>query len=115
MPKVVPHSSDNPGVGDLVVAVKRGGQDRSGLPEIVPQVGMLYRITAIYRMRYGYGCRLEGMDPRPYKGYLLWVTPKHIGPLEPGWYFRKAEPEKVQRAVGTFKDWLGEVDNENSF
>lgn len=97
---------EQPKVGDLVVAIKRGGQDSQGLPDIVPQVGMLYRITSIYRMRYGYGCTLEGLDPRPYKGFLLWVSGRHIGPLKQGWYFRKVTPEKVERSTGSFADWL---------
>lgn len=100
-------------VGDLVVAIKRGGQDKRGLPERVPQVGMVYRITGIYRMAYGAGCTLEGMDPRPYKGFFLYVDSLCVPIIKRGWYFRKAELEKPKAAKGSFADWLN-VENVNA-
>lgn len=100
-------------VGDLVVAVKRGGQDHNGLPERVPQVGMVYRITGIYSMAYGAGCTLEGMDPRPYKGFFLYVDHPRSPNMKRGWYFRKAELEQPKAASGSFADWLN-VENANA-
>lgn len=70
-------------VGDEVVALLDGGCDKRGRPYDRPKRGQIYRITGIYEMRYGLGCTLEGLDPRPYRGYFLFV--KRQGQ----WYFRK--------------------------
>lgn len=71
------------GVGDKVVAVKE--------PIMRPHVGKIYTITSIYRANYGLGCTLEGLDPSPFRGYLLHVRKPWRRGMEEGWYFRKVE------------------------
>lgn len=78
--------------GDVVEAIRDGGVDRNYLPEIIPEKSKLYRVTSVYDAKYGLGCTLKGLDPRPYKGYLLFVLPG-IKFAEPGWYFRKVDAE----------------------
>lgn len=80
-------------VGDEVVALLDGGTDRRGCPYDRPRRGQIYRITGIYEMRYGLGCTLEGMDPRPYRGYFLFV--KRQGQ----WYFRKIVRDTAPASV----------------
>lgn len=75
-------------VGDAVVACRDGGTDRNGLPLSRPVVGRIYRITSIYEMAYGLGCTVAGLDPAPYRGYLLYVKPGRRN-LAEGWYFSK--------------------------
>lgn len=58
-------------IGDEVVAIRNGGKDRRGRPHDRPVKGEVYRITGIYRMSYGLGCTLEGLDPSPYRGFFL--------------------------------------------
>lgn len=80
--------------GDMVVATKNGGHDSSGMPYERPIAGRAYRVLGVYQMRYGLGCRLEGMDPWPYKGYFLYVHPRYVRSrmrAEPGWYFTRLE------------------------
>lgn len=83
-------------VGDDVVAIHDGGRDPDGFPTQAPVAGQRYKITGIYRMPYGLGCQLQGMDHWPYRGYCLYVKPKArivcYGTV-PGWYFRKLEPD----------------------
>lgn len=86
-------------MGDAVVAIRNGGYDRHGLPVQRPMAGKVYRVTGIYEMAYGLGCTLEGMDPRPYKGYFLLVRPGYGA--RSGWYFKK-----VERASDEFIDML---------
>lgn len=76
-------------VGDIVVATRDGGHDKDGLPRERPTAGKTYRITSIYEMSYGLDCTLEGLDPRPYRGYFLRVDngPKH----NRGEYFKPME------------------------
>lgn len=90
--------------GDLVVATRSGGQDEIGQPVERPYKGRLYRITDIYEMNYGLGCRLEGLDPYPYKGYFLCRRNKRG---EEVWYFRHAEAdEPVAERKVTLKELL---------
>lgn len=81
----------SPSVGDVVQAVRDGGHDASGLPFQRPVAGKLYRITGIYEMRYGLGCTLQGMNPAPYRGYFLYVSPGIMRGVHPGWYFKKVD------------------------
>lgn len=80
-------------VGDVVEAVMKGGRDKRGFPIQCPMVGRVYRVKSIYEMDYGLGCTLHGMDPSPFKGYLLFVIDgfqrRGFRP-QAGWYFRKA-------------------------
>lgn len=83
-------------VGDPVIAVQAGGRDPNGIPFQCPEVGKIYRVTGIYQTKYGYGCELDGMDPGPYRGYLLYVRDDklvtfHRRRIKPGWYFRRLE------------------------
>lgn len=77
-------------VGSVVVATRDGGYDDDGLPLARPIAGRTYRVESIYVMHYGLGCTLQGMDPRPYRGYLLFVNERSY-PLAPGWYFKPIE------------------------
>lgn len=95
-------------VGDTVVATMHGGHDSAGLPRERPVAGRAYRVLGIYRVRYGLGCRLEGMDPFPYKGYFLFVSPRYVRRgmrIQPGWYFTKVEKadaeftEQLRKAI----------------
>lgn len=79
-------------IGDVVVATRNGGHDARGLPAQRPVKGQTYRITDIYEMRYGLGCELEGLDPRPYNGYFLYVESRVRGPKR-GWYFKREEDQ----------------------
>lgn len=87
------------GTGDLVVATRPGGQDSMGYPIWVPEPGGVYRITSIYKMRYGLGCTLEGRTAEPYLGFLLYVKPGirlrnpngRTSRVRSGWYFRKVQ------------------------
>lgn len=79
--------------GDKVVAIKKAQQDRKGLPLQVPTVGSYYVVSRVYKMRYGLGCQLEGLDHRPYRGYLLYVEKPSFKTWELGWYFEKLETE----------------------
>lgn len=94
------------GVGDAVMAIKMPGVDTVGNPVQRPVFGQTYTVTAIYRMRYGLGCRLAGLDPRPYNGYLLFVHDPLPGTdMERGWYFAKVEPVgRLQRIVARAKE-----------
>lgn len=74
--------------GDTLVALRNGGKDSFGLPEQRPVKGRQYVLTSIYPMKYGFGCTLEGMNPKPYRGYLLFVDNTKF---KRGWYFRKLE------------------------
>lgn len=76
-------------VGDKVVCIKAPGVTPRG-PKDVPSVGGYYVITGIYKERYGLGCTLAGLDPRPYKGYFLHVSRSTFG-QELGWYFEKLD------------------------
>lgn len=80
----MPHKLPFLEVGDPVVCIKAAGRDNDGLPLHVPTKGKTYTITAIYLAPYGVGCRLEGMDHEPYKGYFLYA----FGQL----YFKKEKP-----------------------
>lgn len=79
-----------PKVGDVVEAIKNGGFDATGYPRQRPEIGRYYRITSIYKMSYGLGCTLAGMNPAPYKGYFLYVKPGRLS-VPAGWYFRPIE------------------------
>jgi hypothetical protein len=76
--------------GQIVVATRDGGHDRYNLPKVRPIAGRTYRVETIYNMRYGLGCTLSGMDPAPYRGYLLLVNPG-MGSMREGWYFKPVE------------------------
>lgn len=81
--------------GDIVVATRKGSQDARGLPANIPAKGKTYRVKRVYPMPYGLGCEIEGLNPFPYRGFLLYVSPsraskwKKIGP--DGWFFEKVE------------------------
>ena len=86
--------------GDVVVAVRDGGQDRQGRPggRNLPRKGKLYRVTSLYLMPYGVGVTLKGMDPTPYRGYFY----NREGVI----YFRK-----VKKADSGFNDFLKKMIN----
>ncbi len=81
--------------GDIVVVTRNGSQDAEGLPRSIPIEGKTYRIKHVYPMPYGLGCEISGLNPWPYRGFLLYVSPsrskkwKNIGPE--GWFFAKVE------------------------
>lgn len=103
------------GSGDLVVALRPGGQDSLGYPRWVPEPGQVYRLTSIYRMRYGLGCTLEGRTAEPYLGFLLYVKPGirlrnpdgRANTVRPGWYFRRAQMDDVPAVAGA--EWLRDL------
>lgn len=80
MPRQQQAPSTDIGEGDLVVALRDGAQV-NGYPRVVPKKGSLYRVTSVYREWYGFGCTLEGLSPKPYKGFFLVNHGEH--------YFRK--------------------------
>jgi hypothetical protein len=92
------------GVGDMVVATRDGGHDRQGLPIERPRAGKMYRISSIYEMAYGLGCTLEGLDPRPYKGYFLHVNKGKNA----GWYFKPVEVADPE-FTATLRQYLAET------
>lgn len=57
--------------GSVVIAILDGGHDASGLPVQRPRAGEQYKVIDTYEMPYGLGCTLEGMEPAPYRGYIL--------------------------------------------
>lgn len=75
------------GPGSLVVALKDGGHDAMGLPTERPIAGHVYVINDTYEMPYGLGCTLVGMDPAPYRGYILHRRSKRNP--EGTWYFQE--------------------------
>ena len=80
------------GVGDEVVCIRAAGCDDNCDPQIRPVVGEVYTVSAIYHMFYGLGCRLEGLNPWPYKGYLMRVDDNSkLSDAELGWYFEKLQ------------------------
>lgn len=96
-------------VGSAVVAVRDGGIDSQGLPLERPRARHVYRITSIYQMAYGLGCTLKGMNPQPYKGYLLNVTNPRAR-MSQGWYFELVEPADDEFSQ-TLYDYLRSRDN----
>lgn len=81
------------GAGDTVVCIGEAGtQCEDGNR---PEIGEVYTITSIYEQFYGIGCTLEGMDPFPFKGYLLFVDRPFALDMARGWYFRKLEPLRI--------------------
>lgn len=90
--------------GSVVVATRDGGTDRDGLPIQRPVMGKTYRVTSIYEMAYGLGCTLQGMDPRPYKGYFLHVNKGKNA----GWYFKPIEVAD-QDFAATLRRYLAET------
>ena len=74
----------------MLLAVRDGGKDRFGLPMSVPHVGGRYIVTGTYEMPYGLGCTLLGMDPSPYRGYILHKRSKK----DPRgvWFFVEVDP-----------------------
>lgn len=92
------------GVGDRVVAVKDPGLDELGQPWSRPTKGKIYVITGIYQARYGLGCTLKGLDPSPFRGYLLHVRKPWRRDMEAGWYFRKVEPADEE-----FTAWIKKI------
>lgn len=79
------------GVGDEVLAIRPGLVGPLG-PKDVPVFGQRYRVTAVYKMKYGLGCRLAGMDHSPYNGFALFVSKPFARDVGRGWYFVKVEP-----------------------
>lgn len=87
-------------VGDEVVCIRPAGCDDNCLPEARPILGEVYTVTAIYRAFYGLGCQLEGLDPRPYHGYLLRVDDNSkLADAELGWYFEKLVKLDIKSVV----------------
>lgn len=89
--------------GSIVVAMRDGGHDAMGRPWQRPRKGTAYRVRSVYRMRYGLGCTLEGMDHRPFRGYLLYVA-RPFGDAETGWYFKE-----VEKADDEFTDYCKDL------
>ena len=100
--------SSKSGVGDLVVALRPGGQDARRRPKRVPEPGGIYRITSVYRMAYGLGCTLEGMNPAPYRGFFLFVERGR----NKGWYFRKTQQDSKPAEEGWLNKLLKEKTHE---
>lgn len=92
------------GPGSVVVALKKGGRDIYGRPAQVPEPGKRYTVIETYEMGYGLGCTLEGMDPSPYRGYVLF---RAKGKKQPGgkvardgtWLFAEVD-EEAERLLG---------------
>lgn len=82
--------------GDVVVCIKKPGQDPKGRPVEIPVVKKTYRVVHVYRECYGLGVSLAGMNPHPYQGYFLFVDEDCAAqcfgkPVEGGWYFKKVQ------------------------
>jgi len=97
-------------VGDEVVCVQPAGVDDNCEPQIRPVVGEVYTVTSVYRAFYGLGCQLEGLNPRPYKGYLLKVVDNlKLADASLGWYFQKLAKVDLNNlqvvSVGQDEDW----------
>lgn len=88
------------GVGDTVICIQGQGNPPKHLPQLkpgnIPVFGQKYLITGIYKMKYGLGCTLEGLNPRPYRGYLLFVHEPFAKNIARGWYYAKVEPAAAQ-------------------
>lgn len=102
-------SVNNLSAGDLVVAIKDGSRGPEG-PEFVPIKGKIYRLLSLYPICYGVGCRLEGLSPFPYQGFMFYVNPDCAAscfghPVESGFYFEKVERVE-EKAEGYFIDML---------
>ena len=72
-----------------MIAVKDGAHDQYGLPLQRPVAGAQYKVTGTYEMPYGLGCTLEGMNPWPYRGYILHKRSKKNP--DGIWYFQEIE------------------------
>jgi hypothetical protein len=83
--------------GDLVIALRDGKRSPSGFPVVIPKKGQLYRCTGVYTQWYGLGCTLEGLNPKPWKGFFLVAHGVH--------YFRKVVQEE-QPADISFQELL---------
>lgn len=85
-------------VGDEVICVQSPGCPPPHYPPIesgdLPVIGRRYTLSRIYRMRYGLGCGLRGMDASPYRGWLLFVDRPFAPNVAKGWYFVKVEKPK---------------------
>ena len=95
------------GVGDTVQCTQRPGMDDHGRPFEQPVVGEIYTVTSIYRINYGLGCTLEGLNPKPYRGYILCMQNNRRFPDMPlGWYFKKLVPVDIKKftTVGESQD-----------
>jgi hypothetical protein len=80
--------------GDMVIALRDGDRDPSThLPRVIPRKGGVYRVTDIYPMWYGLGCQLEGMDPSPFRGYILWRRARSLDRVRGRSYFRRIEAD----------------------
>lgn len=77
------------GPGSVVIAIRDGGRGPDGMPETVPLTGRQYMVTETYEMPYGLGCCLKGMDPAPYRGYMLHRRSKKNP--DGVWYFQEVE------------------------
>lgn len=96
--------------GDIVTPIRPPAHDKVGQPWQRPRQGEVYTITATYRMKYGIGCQLEGMNPSPYKGYLLYVRPgQTMIKAREGWYFRKVEPVDIKKVSKNHADLENEL------
>jgi hypothetical protein len=95
-------------VGDVVVATKDGGHDSAGFPVQRPIAGKTYRVTGIYKMKYGLGCTLQGMDPAPYNGYFLFVK-RRGKTVQDGWYF-----SPIPQADDDFIEFMREISRRQS-
>ena len=73
--------------GQRVRCVLPPALDTSSRPEARPQLGEVYTVTGTYSADYGQGCTLEGLDPFPYAGYVLYATPFNSLYIAGGWYF----------------------------
>jgi hypothetical protein len=86
-------ASTDIGEGDLVVALLDGKRSPHGFPVVTPKAGHFYIVTSIYEEWYGLGCTLDGLNPKPYRGFFLVSMGVH--------YFKKVEPvqEEVELQV----------------
>jgi hypothetical protein len=95
------------GVGDIVICIQAQGNPPKELPQLakrnIPVFGRKYVVTGVYRMKYGLGCTLEGLDPNPYRGYLLFVHDPFAKNVARGWYYAKVEPVAAWGAFETVK------------
>lgn len=74
-------------VGDTVVCVLPPAVSASGQPAERPKLGEQYVVLTTYPASYGIGCTLEGLNPFPYEGYVLYAEAENSLAVAGGWYF----------------------------
>lgn len=75
--------------GDTVLCVLPPAVSASDQPAERPRLMETYVVASVYSASYGTGCTLEGLNPFPYEGYVLWAAEENSLNVAPGWYFTK--------------------------